>query len=335
MTPSLALDLEGVGQRLNSARRIGIASHLRPDGDAIGSLVALGDVLAQSGKEVTLLNEDPVPSSCRFLDGLTRIRRPSDLRSPLEVDIFVVLDTSARDRVGEQIWALLPSSTPVLLIDHHITNTRFGQMHYVDPLSPATGQIVYQLIRLMHWPLTPLARDHLWVAINTDTGSFQYPSTTADTLRIAADLVEGGVDLGRMSAALYQEYPGRRLLLLGRLLPSLDLRAGGRVASWRMRYRDLSELSIAPGDTEGLIEHLRGIEGVIVAVSFEESSDGRTVRVSARSKDAAIADVAAICTQFGGGGHQQAAGATLHGTLDEAAERFLKIATQSFEHGSD
>lgn len=329
MTPSFALDLQGVGERLENARRIAIASHLRPDGDAIGSLVALGDVLAQRAKEIILLNEDPVPSSCRFLGGLDRIRRPGEFPGPLPVDLFVVVDTSARDRVGEKIWSILPPGVPVLIIDHHITNTRFGQLDYVDAKAPATGQILYQLFRLMGWSVSPLAREHLWVAINTDTGSFQYPSTTADTLRIAAELVEGGVDVGRMSTALYQDYPVRRLQLLGRLLESLDLRAGGRLSSWRMRHQDLRELAIGPGDTEGLIEHLRAIEGVIVAVSFEESPDGQSVRVSARSKDSSIADVASICSQFGGGGHQLAAGATLAGSLDEAAERFLSTATQT------
>lgn len=332
---SLALDLRGVGETLRNASRIAIASHLRPDGDAIGSLLALGESLALCGKDVTLLNQDAVPASFRFLPGLERIRRPAEVPQPLQADLFVILDTSARDRVGDAVWALIPESTPVLLIDHHITNTHFGHLHFVEASSPATGQIVYQLIRLMNWPLNPAIREQLWVAINTDTGSFQYPSTTADTLRIAAELVAAGVDLGRMSASLYQEYPVRRLRLLGRLLPSLDLRADGRIASWRMRFRDLQELAIGPGDTEGLIENLRAIEGVIVAVSFEESADGQTVRVSARSKDAAIADVAAICSRFGGGGHQLAAGATLAGPLDVAAEQFLQTATDTLAHGLD
>lgn len=335
MTQSVALDLHAVGRLFEDAQKIVIASHLRPDGDAIGSLVALGETLLQCGKEVTLLNEDPVPSSCRFLKSLDRIRRPATLQGPLEADLFAVLDTSAGDRVGDQIRSLVAPSVPMLVIDHHITNTHFGNLHYVDANSPATGQIVYQLIRLMNWPVTPLVREHLWVAINTDTGSFQYPSTTAETLRIAAELVEGGVDVGSMSAALYQEYPARRLKLLGRLLPTLDLRADGRLASWRMRHSDLRELAIGPGDTEGLIEHLRAIEGVVMAVSFEESPDGQTVRVSARSKDSTVADVASICCKFGGGGHQLAAGATLSGSLDTAAELFLKTATQTIENGSN
>lgn len=335
MTSSLALDLRGAGEKLLSAQRIAIASHLRPDGDAIGSLLALGETLSLCGKEVTLLNQDPVPASFRFLSGLERIRRPAEVPQPFQADLFVILDTSARDRVGDAVWALIPESAPVLLIDHHITNTHFGHLHFVEASSPATGQIVYQLIRLMNWPLTPAICEQLWVAINTDTGSFQYPSTTAATLRIAADLVDSGVDVGRMSALLYQEYPARRLRLLGRLLPSLELHAGGRIASWRMRYQDLQELAIGPGDTEGLIEILRAIQGVGVAVSFEEAADGRTVRVSARSKDAAVADVAAICSRFGGGGHQLAAGATLTGPLDQAAEQFLQIATETLLHGHD
>jgi len=336
MTDSLALDLSDVGQRIEAAQRIVMASHLRPDGDAIGSLIALGDSLEGIGKDILLLNQDTIPSTLEFLPETGRVRKPEDLSTiPAKADLVIILDTSSEDRVGEEVWEVVPRNVPALLIDHHITNTCYGTLHHVDAESPATGQIIYELIELMGWPLSDCARQNLWVAINTDTGSFQYNSTTARTFEIAADLVRQGVDVGAMSERLYQNYPARRLQLLGRLLPTLELRAGGRLASWCMKAGDLEELQVAPGDTEGLIDQLRSIEGVVVAVSFEESPAHDSIRVSARSKDADIADVAAICSRFGGGGHQLAAGATLHGDLQQATEEFLQTATRMIEDGSD
>ncbi|MEO0448269.1 MAG: DHHA1 domain-containing protein [Verrucomicrobiota bacterium] len=230
----------------------------------------------------------------------------------------------------------MPSNTERAAIDHHRSHIPYAEHTYVDAEAPATGEILADLIRGMDWPLTREEAWSLWAAISTDTGSFQYPATTAHTLEVAAALVHAGADPGALSQSLYQSFPERRLRLLQRLLNTLDLRADGRIASWRLRQSDLQELRIQPGDTEGLIDHLRAIEGVVVAISFEERGDqDDTIRVSARSKDATVADVSQLCEAFGGGGHRLAAGAALPGPLDQAAETFLERINQSLNHGSD
>lgn len=321
MSDDLQQLLREVGERLDAAETIALASHTRPDGDAIGSLVALGDALMRRGKKVVMLNQDFVPYRYAFLNGLDNVKRPVDLDEPLEVDVFVALDTADAKRVGSKVWKAIKSRKVMILIDHHISNERYADINYVDTESPATGQIVYELIRQQNWPLSSTARDHLWVAIVTDTGSFQYRNTTDRTLEIAADLVREGVDVGKISTQIFQDFPYRRLQLLGELLNSLERSECGRIASWSLRKETLERLEIRPDDTEGLIDHLRSIEGVIVAVSFEEAGDG-FIRMSARSKSPEV-DVSEICGQFGGGGHMLAAGARQEGTLEEVSTRFL------------
>jgi len=324
--------LREIGERLAQCLTIALASHVRPDGDAIGSVVALGDALRRAGKTVTILNQDGVPDRYQFLPDTASVKLPASLDGPLEVDAFIALDTSDAKRLGDSVWAAVKQET-LIVIDHHVSNPGFGDLNYIDVESPATGQIVFDLIQEMGWELSPTARDHLWVAIVTDTGSFQYPNTTDRTLEIGAELVRLGVDVGRLSARIYQGYPYRRLQLLRELLNSMQLCCGGRVASWKMRREALDRLQIMPEDTEGLIDQLRSIDGVIAAVSFEEATP-ELVRISARSKSKDV-DVAALCGKFGGGGHVLAAGASVMGTVDSVAEQFLKVVCETIEHGND
>ncbi len=316
--------LREIGALLDRSHRIALASHARPDGDAIGSLIGLGSALESAGKDVVMLNQDGIPDNYRFLSGTDRIRRPGDFGAALEVDVFVALDTADAKRIGDGVWKTLEAYNQLIILDHHISNERYGDLNYVDSVSPATGQIVYELIRQQGWKVTDEGRDALWTAIVTDTGSFQYSNTTSRTFEIAADLVREGVDVGNLSARIYQSYPFRRLELLGRLIESVERTPDGKIASWKLRHDNLDELGIQDQDTEGLIDHLRSIEGVLVAVSFEEVGDG-TVRVSARSKSPII-DVSKVCQEFGGGGHILAAGARIPGQIDRVAKKFIQTA---------
>tara|TARA_R110002096_G_scaffold215310_8_gene403081 strand:- start:7402 stop:8391 length:990 start_codon:yes stop_codon:yes gene_type:complete len=324
VSESLPELLKTIGERLRSAKRIALASHARPDGDAIGSLIGLGEALKGAGKEVVMLNQDDIPANYEFLEGVSEIRKPEEITEPLNPDVFVALDTADAKRVGERVWNIIGNPGQVIVMDHHISNERYGDLNYVDDQSPATGQTVFELIDQEGWTLSPQGRDSLWTAIVTDTGSFQYPNTTARTLEISAKLLGAGADIGWLSSQIYQNYPYRRLELLGALIDSLTRSADGRIASWKLRRDKLEELKIEGGDTEGLIEHLRAINGVVVAIAFEEVGDG-TIRVSARSKSDA-ANVSEICQEFGGGGHKLAAGARISGQIDNVAEQFIKVA---------
>jgi phosphoesterase RecJ-like protein len=217
-------------------------------------------------------------------------------------------------------------------IDHHPSNPGYGDIAYINPSAPATGQIIFELIKNQNLPLDRAIAENLYVAICTDTGSFQYPNTTAHTFEIAAELVRIGVDVGRVSQQLYENYPPRRIELLSKLLATMRFEAEGRVASFSLSLSLARQLGVLPEDNEGLIDHLRAIRGVVVAVFFEELGDGK-VRVSMRSKSEGV-DVCAICQKFGGGGHRLAAGARLPGSLAEVEKKVLEAVCNVVGHNS-
>jgi len=319
---SFAKQLHAVGKVLAGAGRVGVISHSRPDGDAIGSAIALGSALRGIGCEVTVLNQDGVPESLAFLPGSDAVSQPGDFPDGIEVDLLVILDTGSRERAGAQALGTFRGKYQVINIDHHDSNPGYGDVNLIDIESPATGQIVFQLIDAMDWPLDAVARDNLFVAISTDTGSFRYPSTTATTYRIGAALIEAGADVGRLSQLLYESFPLRRLELLRELMKEMEIRDEGRVAFFKMPRSLVDKLDLVATDTEGLIDLIRSIDSVVVAVFFEEMDDGR-IRISARSKTPAV-DVGALCSSFGGGGHTLAAGTRMKGPLDRAVEIFTK-----------
>jgi bifunctional oligoribonuclease and PAP phosphatase NrnA len=303
---------------LRHHQRIAVLSHLRPDGDAYGSQLAMALSLKQLGKDVTVWNQDGMLEKYSFMPGAELLVLPPD--EPQTFDLCVALDTAIQNRLGKAGEA---ARAPVWVnIDHHPTNPRYGDHVYIDPTAPATGQILFELLHTQQFPLDAAIAENLFVAISTDTGSFQYPNTTARTYEIGAELLRLGVQVGRVSQQLYESYPRRRVELLRDLLGTMRFEANGQVASFSLSLATAKSLGVKPEDNEGLIDHLRAIEGVVVAVFFEELIDGK-VRVSMRSKSDA-ADVAAICQLFGGGGHKLAAGARVRGSLAEVEERVMK-----------
>ena len=305
-----------------------IMSHVRPDGDAIGSQLALGLALEAAGNKVRMINEDGVPDNLAFLPSSNRIELPP--AEPLDVEVAIALDTATKPRLGEASLHAASKAKVWLNIDHHKSNPRYGDVNHIDSTSPATGQILYKLITALHLPMPDAARDAIYVAVSTDTGSFQYPSTTEETYLMAADLIHRGLDVGRINSLTYDSHPFRRVELMRALLNTLEHTGGGRVAHWEMTMATSDALGLKPEDSEGLIDIIRAIEGVIVAVFFEELPDGK-IRISMRSKDPRV-DVSEICGQFGGGGHSLAAGIRMKGPLSEAKERVLEAIRLALPH---
>lgn len=306
---------------MRAAQRIAIVSHVRPDGDAVGSVLGLALSLRALGKEVIALLEDGVPENLAFLPGTDTVIQPG--AGPLEVDLAIALDTAAHERVGEKCKALFDAVPLLANIDHHPTNPGYGQLNFIDADSPATGQIIYNILSEHGLPISDAVRQNLFVAISTDTGSFQFSCTNARTHRIAAEMIEAGLDTARLARLVYQSYPLRRLEMMRAMLNEMQFRADGRIVSWQLKQKFMEEIGMLPGDTEGLIDTLRQIDSVVSCVIFEDVPGGK-VRVSARSKDERL-DVSVICGQFGGGGHRMASGARLRGPIEEAAEKFLKV----------
>jgi bifunctional oligoribonuclease and PAP phosphatase NrnA len=310
-------------------QRIAILSHVRPDGDALGSQIALGLSLQKLGKDVRVWNEEGMLEKYSFVAHAELVTQPP--AQPEDVDVAIALDTAIQNRLGTGLSAIR-SAKLWINIDHHLSNPRYGDLVHIDDSAPATGQILFDLITTQKLPLDRGIAENLYVAISTDTGSFQYPQTTARTFEIAAELVRAGVDVGEISRQLYENFPRRRIELLRALLDTMRFDANDRVTSCKLSLQTANELGVIPEDNEGLIDHLRAVRGVIVAVFFEELPDGK-IRVSMRSKDERV-DACAICLQFGGGGHTLAAGARIRGTLSEVEERVLKAVCDAIDRHS-
>ena len=308
-----------IARVLREHQKFAVLSHVRPDGDALGSQLALALSLMQLGKDVRVWNEDGMLEKYSFLPRAELLTKPPSVAE--DFDVAIALDTAIQNRLGTPLESVRSAKLWVN-IDHHPSNPRYADLVYIDANAPATGQILFELMMSQGFPIDAEIAENLYVAISTDTGSFQYPNTTARTFEIAAELVRAGVDVGRINQQVFENYPRRRVELLRELLRTMRFEGGGRVASFSLSLKTAAELGVLPEDNEGLIDHLRAIHGVIVAVFFEELTDGK-VRVSMRSKSEKT-DVCAICQKFGGGGHTLAAGARVRGSLAEVEQRILE-----------
>src|SRR5947209_15233562 len=279
----------------------------------------MGISLKKLGKDVRIWNQEGMLDKYSFLPEANLLTKPPG--QPEDFDVVVALDTAIQNRLGNTVEAIKSAKTWIN-IDHHPSNPGYGDLVQIDPKAPATGQILFELISSQRLPIDRAIAENLYVAISTDTGSFQYPNTTARTLEIAAELIRAGVDVGRVSQLTYENYPRRRVELLRDLLGTMRFDANDRVASFSLSLATAKRLGVLPEDNEGLIDHLRAIRGVIVAVFFEELADGK-VRVSMRSKNEKV-NVCAICEKFGGGGHVLAAGARVRGSLAEVERKILE-----------
>jgi phosphoesterase RecJ-like protein len=312
-----------IGDVLRASQTVAVLTHVRPDGDAIGSQLAMVLALQKLGKTVVAYNEDGLPDTFAFLTGSEIVTKPP--AQPSDFDVLLALDTAAKNRLGTAIQGVGAYKT-LVNIDHHASNPGYGDLNYIDVQAPATGQIIYELLHDQKLPFFSAIADALFVAISTDTGSFRYQNTTAQTFEIAGKLVEAGVDLATISNRVYESYPKRRILLLGRLLNDATFHANDRIATFSLTEETKQRLAIDPADIDGLIDVIRSIDTVVVAIFFEELPDQR-VRISVRSKDPKI-DANRICSTWGGGGHQLAAGARIGGTLEE-------VRTKVINHVSD
>jgi phosphoesterase RecJ-like protein len=313
------MNFDIISNTLRDARNVGVASHIRPDADALGSTIAFALWLRDCGKEVTAYNEEGSTSKFHYLPCHEIVSLPPS--TPQKFDVFVALDTSVKNRLGTVNKAIAPS-TPILNIDHHISNENYGDVNYIDPSAPATGQILLEFFQHVGARVSAEMATNLFAAISTDTGSFQYAGTNERTFAAASHLIGCGVDVPGLSRAIYDSQPRRRFELLRHALNTAEFHCDDRIATFSLPMDLVERLKVLPEDNEGIIDHLRSIEGVEAAVFFEELPEGK-VRVSARSKFPRI-DVCKVCKKFEGGGHPMAAGARVDGKLTQVKTDFLK-----------
>ena len=297
-----------------------VLAHYRPDGDAIGSQLALAILLKDLGKHVEAWNDDDVPAKFKFLPHSNIIRKPPS--EPRDFDVVIAIDTSTWQRVGTAAQRI-GKRKHFINIDHHVSNEKFADINWIVPDAPASGQIAYDLIKRGGFKLTRDIATCLFAAISTDTGSFTYANTTAESLRVAAELVDTGLDVGEISRHVYESYPYARLRLVQKALADLTLTHGGKIAYCWVTNEMYEESGAKREDTEGLIDYARSIDGVCVATLFEELPEPNKIRISLRSKHPQI-DVNSIARRFGGGGHREAAGARLAGEPHQIEARVLE-----------
>jgi len=304
-----------------------ILTHYRPDGDAIGSQLALTMILQGLGKTVEAWNDDDVPAKFKFLPGAKLITRPPV--TPKHFDVVIAIDTSTWQRVGTAADKIA-GKKHFINIDHHVSNEKFAQINWIVPAAPASGQIVFDLIKHGGFALTPDIAKCLFAAISTDTGSFMFANTTAACLRAAAELVETGINVGDLSRHIYESYPYARLRMLQMALADLKLTDNKHTAYFWLTKDMFTNSGAKREDTEGLIDFARAIEGVVVAMLFEEMEEPGKFRVSFRSKNPLV-DVNSIARHFGGGGHREAAGARLSGLPQEVETKVLSAVTSALQ----
>ena len=311
---------------IRGAKCVLACSHLRPDGDAIGSLLAVGWALDQLGKAHTLACPNPVPSTLHFLPGWERITQklaPTCTTGPGNYDLVIALDTgdpSRFEHLREEIERL---EAPILVIDHHITNTRFGTVNWVEPDAAATAEMLFPLLQQLGLQLDETVAAYLLTGIVTDTQGFRTSNTSSRTMEIVGELLRVGAPLATISDWALNRRSLSAMRLWAAVLPGVQCRDHIVWGEIPLSVRLASDYT--GGDDADLVEFLATVEEAQVAAIFCERKDG-TVKVSLRSR--AGTDVAEVTQQLGGGGHAQAAGATVEGPLEAARQRVLALLEQ-------
>ncbi len=311
--------MPAVADVVRGARGIVVAGHVGPDGDALGSMVALAKSARLAGKDAVTTFGDPfiVPHQLRFLDGDT-IVPVGDV--PAGLDVLVVVDCGELTRLGSAA-VLAERADTVAVIDHHRTHDAFGDVAWIEPEAGATAQMVYHLLRHLDWPIDKPVAEALYTGIVTDTGRFQYSSTTPEVHHIAAELLAVGVVPDELGQRLFAEAPFAYLGAAGAVLSRARLEPGLRLVWSSLTQRDLADAGIGYEEADGLIDLIRVAEEAEVACLLRELEDGRT-KGSLRSRGRI--DVAAAAQRLGGGGHHNASGFTIHGPIETAIDLVRK-----------
>lgn len=319
----------------DAGRRFALTCHHNPDGDAIGSMLGLARAMRARGIDVVLAHPDPdpVPGDLAFM-----VRDGEEIAAALPADIgertLVTLDCASEGR----LWRTPEHERAGTLVnvDHHQDNTRFGDLNLVHPTASSCAEVVAHLLDEAGWPLTLDVAEPLYVGIVTDTGRFCYANTGAEAHRVAARMIEGGLDVSAIARRLYEEQPPERMVLLGRALGRAQLRAGGRLMLSALTAEDFA--AAGGDDSEGIVEVLREVRGVEVAGLVREAGPEGAHRVSLRSADGTV-DVSSIARLEGGGGHRAAAGFSSamppEELLDWIAERVGERLEGSRDGGAD
>lgn len=295
-----------------------ILSHKDPDGDSIGSQLAFYSLLKELGKSPYILNQDEVPRKYHFLKNYNRIKH--NIPRGFRYSVVIFLDSPTIERIGDVI-KLVDLNRLIVNIDHHPSNSYFGNCFLVDPNSSSTAEIIYKLILKMGIKIGKERAASLYVGILTDTGRFRYPNTTPHSFFISAELIKEGIDPSFIAEEVYSKKSPQELKLLGMVLSTFTISDGVGIID--LTKEMLQSIKKKPLDTEGLADYVLTVEGIKIGLLFKEQNDGK-VKVSLRSKANGI-NVSDLAANFGGGGHETAAGCVLECGIKEARSRVLSV----------
>lgn len=318
--------LKEIKEVLLSQQDVAIISHMNPDGDTLGSQLALAGALIQKGINVLTLNNDTVSKKYNFVEGAERIRPIQEEDILPDVVVFVDCATMAMAGYSPESSAL--TGKTIINIDHHTSNVGYGKLNYVKENAAANCQNIYEVLQEMDCKFTPEIATALYMGLSTDTGNFLFSNVTSDTLRIAAAMKDCGANTDAIRENMYESCSRKRMALLRFILNNLKISENGKYAWSKLSHEMLEELQPDSTDIDGLINTIKDIEDVEVAVLFRGVESEKT-KISLRSK--AWADVNQIAQQFGGGGHVRAAGCTILSTVEDAADQLIPAVKEYLE----
>ncbi|HUQ69184.1 MAG TPA: bifunctional oligoribonuclease/PAP phosphatase NrnA [Planctomycetaceae bacterium] len=319
----MSIDWRPLQALISANQRFVITSHVRPDADAIGSEIGLACALQQLGKSAQIVNVSPTPPNLRFLDpndAILQLSAGAVTEAVLAADVHLIVDTSAWGQLSDIGRVFRESTKPRAVIDHHVSADDLGAQEFKDTARESTGGLIFELSEVLGVTLTAEAATALFAAVATDTGWYRFSATTGQTLRVAGALIDRGARPDAIFRELYEQATLARLKLAGRVLSRVTLDCAGQLAYTTAQWSDFEELGALASDTEDLVNEglkIAGTKAAFIAIELQN----RQVKVSFRSRN--DVNVAAVAEQFGGGGHRQAAGATLPGPFADAVQRAL------------
>ncbi|MBN2134979.1 MAG: bifunctional oligoribonuclease/PAP phosphatase NrnA, partial [Acidobacteria bacterium] len=300
-------------------------THTKPDGDAVGSLLALHLALENTGKKVFSYTDTP-PDTYRFLPGFEKLKNADEFETPGK-NIVIILDSSNIDRCPV---SNLENTEQIINIDHHLDNSGFGNINYIDSSASSTGILIYRLLTEMRLTITPDVAENLYTAIITDTGRFSFSNTDPETFCVIAELVKAGASPQKLTEHIYKNYSLKNARIFGKVLSSLEEHGNGRILTIELSYDTVQQMEIGEHETEGMMEYIQGIDGQEVSLFFKEFAKNVT-RVSLRSRGRI--DVQQVAEKHNGGGHKFAAGCTIEHTVAEAKSLLIKEISTALHRG--
>lgn len=308
---------------IDTSQSIAVASHLNPDGDNLGSVTAMIGMLNKLGKNPVFILDDSIPSSFKFLPNLSSAKNPDDIEDTF--DLFIALDSSDEDRMGDRVKEIFNKSKKTVNIDHHFSNKNYADLNIVDEKSPATCELLTRIFKYLNFELNKEIATSLFTGLSTDTGSFKYSSVSSKTFEIASELFKYDIDIKEVTQNVYQSRSRQKTDLLIRAMNSIEYFHEDKIAVVIVTIDDMEKTGAAKADADGIVEFVRDIDTVELAVLLKEKDD--CIRLSLRSKS--YMDCTKIASIFNGGGHVRASGGTInHTDLKKAKKDLVKVAEE-------